>query len=124
MSRDPTLAPGWITVDEFMRSYLPGQNATAYPIKTFDGALDGLVTVARLAEVPQEERHLRRVRDVGTGMDEVGKASPGEPLNAVLDRSSPADDGQMLVMDGGVLVGLLSPDDIRRALNAAPTRGR
>ncbi|HEV2034434.1 MAG TPA: site-2 protease family protein [Candidatus Dormibacteraeota bacterium] len=124
MSRDPATAPGWITVDEFMRSYVPMHHATAYPIKTFDGALDGLVTLARLAQVPQEERHLRRVRDVGTGMDEVAKAAPGEPVTAVLDRFSPTDDGQMLVMDGGELVGLLSPGDITRALRAKPALGR
>ena len=119
MSRDPTTAPGWITVDEFMRSYVPMQHATAYPIKTFDGALDGLVTMARLAKVPPEERHLKRVRDVGTGISEVAKASPGEPVTAALDRFSSADDGQMLVIDGGELVGLLSPGDITRALRAA-----
>jgi len=119
MSRDPTTAPGWITVDEFMRSYVPMQRATAYPMKTFDGELDGLVTLTRLAQVPPEERHVKRVRDVGTGMDEVAKASPGEPVTAVLDRFSPADDGQMLVIDGGALVGLLSPGDITRALRAA-----
>ena len=119
MSRDPTTAPGWITVDEFMRSYVPMQRATAYPMKTFDGELDGLVTLARLAQVPPEERHVKRVRDVGTGINEVAKASPGEPVTAVLDRFSPADDGQMLVIDGGVLVGLLSPGDITRALKAA-----
>jgi Zn-dependent protease/CBS domain-containing protein len=119
MSRDPTTAPGWITVDEFTRSYVPMHRATAYPIKTFDGELDGLVTLARLAQVPPEERHVKRVRDVGTGMNEVPKASPGEPVTAVLDRFSPADGGQMLVMDGGELVGLLSPGDITRALKAA-----
>ena len=119
MSRDPALAPGWITVDEFMRSYLPGQNATAYPIKNFDGALDGLVTLARLAQVPQDERHVRRVRDVGTGMDEVAKAAPGEPVTAVLDRLTPSNEGQMLVIDGGRLVGMLSPGDIARALKSA-----
>jgi len=118
MSRNPAIAPGWITVDEFMRSYLPGQNATAYPIKNFDGALDGVVTVARLAQVPQEERHLRRVRDVGTGMDHVAKAAPGEPVTGVLDRFSPSNEGQMLVIDGGELVGMLSPGDIARALGA------
>lgn len=123
MSRDPTTVPGWITVDEFMRSY-HSSNATAYPIKTFDGALDGLVTVARLAQVPQEDRHLKRVREVGIGMDEVAKAAPGEPLTAVLDRFTPVDDGQMLVLDGGELVGLLSPGDITRALRATPARRR
>jgi Zn-dependent protease len=118
MSRDPATAPGWITVDEFMRTYLPGRHATAYPIKTFDGALDGLVTVARLAQVPQEERQVRRVRDVGTGMDEVAKASPGEAVTAVLDRLSPSHGGQMLVMDGGELVGMLSPEDVARAVRS------
>jgi CBS domain-containing protein len=77
-----------------------------------------------LAQVPQEERHLKRVRDVGTGMDEVAKASPGEPVTAVLDRFSPSNGGQVLVIDGGELVGLLSPGDITRALGARPIRRR
>ena len=124
MSHDPATVPGWITVDEFMRSFLPGRYASAYPIKTFEGALDGLVTVARLAQVPAEERHLRRVRDVGTNMDEVAKASPGEPVTAVLDRLSSSDDGQVLVIDGTELVGMLSPADVARALRATPTRKR
>ena len=58
-----------------MRSYLP-ERRIAYPLKTFDGALDGMVTLNRLAQVPVEERHTKRVRDVGTGMDDVAKASP------------------------------------------------
>jgi len=117
MSRDPSVAPGWITVDEFMRSYAPGQRAAAaYPLKTFDGALDGVVTLTRLAQVPQAERHMRRVRDYGTGMDEIATVTPSEPLTAVLDRLSASDDGQMLVMDDGKLVGTLSTSDVNRAL--------
>jgi Zn-dependent protease len=119
MSRDPTVAPGWITVDEFMRSYAPGQTAGTYPLKTFDGALDGLVTLARLAQVPQEERHVRRVRDFGMGMDQLAQASPGEPLIGVLDRFAASGDGQMLVLDGGKVVGTLSTTDITRALGGA-----
>jgi Zn-dependent protease len=119
MSRDPTVAPGWITVDEFLRSYAPGQQSGAYPLKTFEGALDGVVTLTRLAQVPPEERHVRRVRDFGTGMDRIATARPGEQLTAVLDRFSASDDGQMLVMDDGKLVGTLSPADITRALGGA-----
>jgi Zn-dependent protease len=120
MSRNPIVAPGWITVDEFMRSYVPGQHsAVAYPLKTFDGALDGLVTLRRLAQVPQEERHARRVSDFGLAMDRVARASPSEPVLSVLDRFTGRDDGQMLVIDGGELVGTLSPADIARALGGA-----
>lgn len=118
MSRDTSVAPGWITVDEFMRSYLP-ERRIAYPLKTFDGELDGLVTLNRLAQVPPEERRVRRVRDFGTGVDEVAKASPTELVVAVLARFSPSDEGQVLVIDGGKLVGMLSPSDITRALGAA-----
>jgi Zn-dependent protease/CBS domain-containing protein len=116
MTPDPTVAPGWITVDEFMRSYLPGQRAIAFPLKTFDGDLDGLVTLHRLAQVAPEERRSRRVRDFGTGMADVAKASPNEQVIAVLDRFPQSDEGQMLVLDGGKLVGTLSPTDVTRAL--------
>jgi Zn-dependent protease len=119
MSRDSTVAPGWITVDEFMRSYVPGHRSNTYPLETSEGALDGAVTLARLIQVPQEERHQRRVRDFGTGMDRIATASPGEQLSAVLDRFSASDEGQMLVMDRGQLVGTLSPADITRALGLA-----
>ena len=118
MTPDPTVAPGWITVDEFMRSYLPGQRAIAFPLKTFDGDLDGLVTLHRLAQVAPEERSSRRVRDFGTGMAEVAKASPNEQVIAVLDRFPQSDEGQMLVLDGGKLVGTLSPTDVTRALRS------
>jgi CBS domain-containing protein len=122
MTRDPAVAPGWITVDEFMRSYLPGQRAIAFPLKNFDGDLDGLVTLNRLAQVAPGERSSRRVRDVGTGMAEVAKASPNEQVTAVLDRFPQSDEGQMLVIDGGKLVGTLSATDVKRALRAGSAR--
>jgi len=115
MSRDPLVAPGWITVDEFMRTYLPMQRASVYPLKTFDGNPDGLVTLSRLAEVPEERRRATRVRDVGVGLDEVPKAAPGEPVVAVLSRFA-SGEGHILVLDGGKIVGLLTPNDITRVL--------
>jgi CBS domain-containing protein len=57
-------------------------------------------------------------------MDEVAKAAPGEPVTAVLDRLSPSNEGQMLVIDGGRLVGMLSPGDIARALRAPSASSR
>jgi len=115
MSRDPLVAPGWITVDEFMRTYLPMQRASVYPLKTFDGNPDGLVTLSRLVELPEERRRATRVRDVGVGIDEVPKAAPGEPVVAVLSRFA-SGEGHVLVLDGGKIVGLLTPNDITRLL--------
>jgi Zn-dependent protease/CBS domain-containing protein len=119
MSPDPIVAPGWITVDEFLRTYVPVQHALAYPLKTFDGVLDGLVTLSRLAQVPDDQRRATRVRDVGCGMDEVAKAAPLEPVSALLDRFTHCGEGQVLVLDGGRLVGIVAPTDITRVLGAA-----
>jgi len=122
MTPDTTLAPGWITVGEFMRSYVPVQSATAFPLKTLDGALDGLVTLAQLSRVAPEERQSRRVRDVGVGLDAVAMASPAESVTSVLDRFSASEEDQMLVIDGGQLVGTLSTADITRALGGRKAR--
>ena len=45
----------------------------------------------------------------------IAKAAPGEPVTAVLTRFGPGD-GQVLVIDGGKLVGLLTPADVTRAI--------
>ena len=93
----------------------------AYPLKNFDGALDGLVTITRLAGVPHEERRSTRVRDVGAGLDEVPRAAPGEPVAAILNRFGSAD-GHVLVLDGSRLVGLVTPADVTRALGEGVLR--
>jgi predicted transcriptional regulator len=59
------------------------------------------------------------VRDVGVGLDEVPQAAPTEPVAAVLSRFA-SGDGHVLVLDGGEVVGLLTPADITRVL----ARGR
>ena len=119
MQRDLALYPGWITVDEFLRSYLPYFRLTAYPLKNFEGAVDGLATLTRLSEVPTELRRAKRVRDVACGLDEVAKASPSEPVSALLDRFTSCGEGHVLVMDGTTLVGMITPVDITRAMGVA-----
>jgi Zn-dependent protease/CBS domain-containing protein len=121
MSRDPLVAPGWITVDEFIRTYLPIQRAAAYPLKNFEGDLDGLVTYTRLAGVPYEQRRATRVRDIGVGIDAVPQARPTEPVATVLSRFA-SGDGHVLVLEAGRLVGIMSPADVTRALGESVLR--
>lgn len=59
MSRSPQVAPGWITVDEFVDRYLLGNRHSAYPVEGLDGRIHGLLTLAQLRVVQPHEPSFR-----------------------------------------------------------------
>ncbi len=119
MTADPVVAPGWLTLDAFLDEYVLRHRFSAFPIESFDGRLDGLVTLARLKQVPADERSVVRARHVACPMEEVPTASPDEPLVALLRRMGGRSEGRALVMDGDRLVGILTPTDVARAIEVA-----
>ncbi len=123
MSPDPVIAPGWITVDEFINRFVLAHRFTTFPIRRFEGPLDGLVTLNRLKRVPPERRASTPVRDVACALSEVPTARSMEPLSDLLERMRGSTDGRALVLDDGKLVGIVSPADVTRALGIAALRG-
>jgi len=127
MSRDPVLAPGWITVDELIRSYVMQHPHSTYPIRSFEGEVDGLATLARLKQVPADRRAATRVSDVAYPLADVVRVSSSDPLADLVPRLGQSAGGRALVFDDGHLVGIVSPIDVARAmsvgdLRAAPAR--
>jgi CBS domain-containing protein len=49
-------------------------------------------------------------------MDEVARATPGEPVSDVLPRLNECSEGRALVFADGHLAGIVTPADISRAL--------
>jgi len=123
MSPDPVVAPGWITVDDFITRYVLTHRFTTFPLRTFEGQLEGLVTLARLKEVPPDQRGSTPVRQVARSLAEVPTAGADEPLTALLERMGTGGPQRALVLDGGKLIGIVSPADIMRALGIAALRG-
>jgi Zn-dependent protease len=119
MSTELVVAPGYITVEEFLRSYVFVHRFTAYPLKTFEGRLDGLVTVTRASMVPSARRRATRVKDVACAMTAVPTADPQELVTDVLPRLGGCAEGRVLILDAERLVGIVAPGDITRALHLA-----
>jgi Zn-dependent protease len=97
---------------------------TAYPVRDFDGDLQGVVTLSQLLAVPPARREVTRLSQVATPAGQVVFSTPDEPLTELRSRlnvrpASPAalhTAGHALVLDAdGELAGLITPADFARA---------
>ena len=124
MSANPQVAPGWITVAEFVERYLLGSHHSAYPVEGFDGQVVGLVTLNQLRAVPPDERRARRVAEVAIPLADLPTAAPTEPLVGLLERTDGRAGGRALVFDrAGALAGILTPSDVARAVDIRTLAG-
>ncbi|MCV7258260.1 site-2 protease family protein [Mycobacterium shimoidei] len=115
MTANPETAHADATVSEFLRDFALLRRHSAFPLVDHFGRLQGLVTLNRIRAVPPEQRASTLLRDVACPADEVPQASPDELLSALLPRLKGCADGRAVVVDHGVMVGIVSPSDISRA---------
>jgi CBS-domain-containing membrane protein len=104
------------TVERFLHEVALVQRFSTYPLVDAFGSLTGLVTLNRLRSVDPSARAFTPLRDVACPLSEVPIARPDEPLTALLPRLAECSDGRAVVVDGGRVVGVVSPSDISRTL--------
>ena len=103
-------------VERFLHEVALVQRHSTYPLVDGSGALTGLVTLNRLRSVPVEARATTRLRDVACPLPEIPVARPDELLPDLLPRLEGCSDGRAVVLDGGRVVGVVSPSDVARTL--------
>lgn len=119
MTPGPETVRGWSTVAAYAHEWVaapPGHRV--YPVVGWDGAIVGVVTLERLARVPTAERGSLRVQDVAFPVGTVVVTTPDEPLLAVAARLDAGAVPVALVLDGPVLVGIVTPSDLARVARA------
>ena len=83
MTARPHLAPGWISVEDFIRDYLLGDRHSSYPVERADGTISGLITLNQLRRVPPAQRATTLVADAAIPLEQVPAARPTEPVTAL-----------------------------------------
>jgi len=112
-TRDPLVAPGWLTVAEFVASRRTSLEE-ALPVEDRDGTLLGTVSARQLRLVPRGRRTTTRVGDIVRPLSGVPTFGTAEPAAALLDRTAADDDGLALVLDADRLVGAVRRRDLAR----------
>ena len=80
-----------------------------------EGKLVGLITIARLKQLPSARRSTTLVSELACPLDDLVTCTPGEDLDDVVRRMATSADQRALVVEWGKLVGIVSPSDVTRA---------
>jgi CBS domain-containing protein len=103
--------------DHFWRHHV-----SSFPVLDGDRVV-GIVGLDQIRGLSPEARAATRVRDLMHSLSDALVASPGDPLERVLEKLTGNGLGRVAVLDGGRLVGYLSVKDVAHVLAAASGPG-
>lgn len=113
-SNAPTV-PLTISVATLVHDHIMGTDERAFPVTDGD-RLAGLVTLEDVRKVPREAWENTTVKQIMTPADKLSTANSSEDAATALDELGQKDVGQLPVLDGGHLVGLLRRRDVLQFL--------
>jgi Zn-dependent protease/CBS domain-containing protein len=116
MTPSPVQAPDDISVDDALHGYVLASRHSTFPTHDASGRLSGLLTLTALKNVAAGARPTTLIRQIICPLDRVSTVSPSDPITDLLAVSDGCSEGRTLVLDGGRLVGIISPSDISRLL--------
>lgn len=116
MTPNPEQAPDDISVEDALHGYVLASRHSTFPTHDAGGRLSGLLTLAALKNVEPEARATTLVKQVTCPLESVSTAGPADPVTDLLGVAEGCSEGRTLVVDGGRLVGIVSPSDINRLL--------
>ncbi len=116
MTPNPVQAPDDISVEDALHGYVLASRHSTFPTHDAAGRLSGLLTLTALKNVEPGARPTTLIRQIICPLEKVSTASPADPISNLLAVSDGCSEGRTLVVDGGRLVGIISPSDINRLL--------
>ena len=118
MRPDGPVIPPELPLSALVHDYLVRSDERALPV-VVDGQLRGLISLADVRPIPSAEWATTQVASVMRPQSSLLVASPREPLAEAFAQLAQRDVGQLPVLDGGRLVGMLQRRDIARWLELA-----
>jgi Zn-dependent protease/predicted transcriptional regulator len=111
MGPEPQTVPGTSTVAEWVQGPLMRTSGPAAPV-TDDGHVVGLIAVDQVERVPRADWSGTRIHDVMTPLDDREVVRPDTDMADVLAKVGASEDGQVLVMESGAVLGTIARRDL------------
>lgn len=111
MVRDPVTLPEELPVDRAVEACFQRRPHSAYPV-TREGRLVGMVSLDHVKEVPREKWSETTVHDLMRPIENVPTVNPRESLDEVISGLKMDEHSRILVVQDGVLLGVVTLGDI------------
>lgn len=121
MSMNPVVLPATMTVQDYVAHAMTSR-FTSFPVADASGRLLGLLTMRRVKEAMSHLDDQTAIGQIAIPLTQVPILAPDDPASLLLEELQSASEGRALVLDGGVLVGIVSPTDLQRMLDLAQLR--
>lgn len=111
----PGVAPGWLTIDAFLRDHVSGAGPPpAFLVEQWGGGLAGVVPTATLEAIPSVHRGGVRAVDLALPIQELPVFGPDRDAGDVVNQMTDHNAKWALVVAWNRIIGVLSLEDITR----------
>lgn len=122
MTSTPETVHPDLTAAQFVDDVVwPGRHA-AYPVVAPCGDVLGLLTLRKIGALEPQRYRSTRVGDLMLPVDELAVVHPDDTVEALAQAIGIRTDHRALVLDGGRLVGIVSPSDLARLITVIDLR--
>lgn len=122
MTSTPFVVDGRLSVRRLLDEVVMQHRCSGFPVVDEGGRVLGLLTLARVKDLPHDRRDTMTVAEVATPLADVVRSTPDEMVVDLLPRLGASRDGRALVFDGGELSGIVTPTDVVRMSEMAMLR--
>jgi Zn-dependent protease/CBS domain-containing protein len=122
MTPEPLTVPAWVTLDQLWDEGVARRRHSSFPVIDAGGGLAGLVTVARMRQVPTVEWGRTTTAAVACPPRLCVTAGPDDDLATVTRAMLAAPDRRAVVIQHGRVVGIVSPGDVERVAGISARR--
>ncbi|GIJ71708.1 putative zinc metalloprotease Rip3 [Virgisporangium ochraceum] len=120
MTPRPVCAPAGQIIDDFVATVASAARHRVFPVVDGGHRLVGILHLARLTRVAPPDRAVLRVAAVAAPAAASVTVRPWDPASAVTRALGPGSPLLVVVDDGRVVVGVVTVDDVDRAVELAP----
>ena len=122
MTPDPAVGGTWMSVTDFAARVAMHSSQGVFPVIGFDGAVAGFTGVDMLGRIPPEDRAITTLGQVMLPVPGEYLAAPDDPAASLLTRRPLGGELSAIVTDEGRIIGLVTIENLRRAIRRAALR--